>query len=192
LYINPYRRLVWEEKLKLNTWVVEVVPQPPTTMNETLVTTKRTFSTFQQMHSPKFDDSAIWNTLKCIQKKQFKYRNLNWNLMLEPFTLSKSNLVQAYRNGTWTKQQCNRVLSRNVQNTKLKMHWILELSVLDGSRDTLILQFVPHLHSKSTKVRSMNIICTWNKCTKMKMKSSNLPTSKIKIYPIESLCILRS
>jgi hypothetical protein len=28
------------------------------------------------MHNPKFDDFAIWNTLKCIQKKQFKYKNL--------------------------------------------------------------------------------------------------------------------
>jgi hypothetical protein len=48
-------------------------------------------------------------------------------------------------------EQNNNVFSHNVQNTKLKMHYNLELNVLDGSWDPLILQFVLHLHSKSTK-----------------------------------------
>jgi hypothetical protein len=118
------------------------------------------------MHSLKFDVLAFWNTLKCLQKKQSKYKNLNWNLILEPFTLSKSNLFEAYHNGTWTKQHCNGVFPCNVQNTKLMMHWNLEFNVLNGSWDTLILRFASHPHSKSTKDKAMNIICTWNKCTK--------------------------
>jgi hypothetical protein len=109
------------------------------------------------MHNPKFDDFAIWNPLKCIQKKPSKYKKLNWSLMLEPFTLSKLNLVQACSDGTWAKQQCNAIFSCNVWNTKLKMHWNLELNAPDGSRDTLIFQFALHLHSKSTKNRTMNI-----------------------------------
>jgi len=130
------------------------------------------------MHSLKFDVLAIWNTLKCIQKKQSKYKNLNWKLMLEPFTLSKLNLVEAYHTSTWTKQHCNWVFPCNVRNTKLKMHWNLEFNALDGSRDTLILQFVPHLHSKSTKDKNNEHNMHLKQMHKLKMKSSNLPTSK--------------